>query len=73
MRYLIDIQHYYFRLFFYKKGSMHLDADAVSRQLRFGETPTYLSAGNLEWDKGPVSEEELLVAKDLEASGGGGS
>ena len=66
MRYLMDIQHYDFRLF-YKKGSMHLDADAVSRLLKFGETPRYLSADDLEWDKGPVSEEELLVAKDLEA------
>ena len=32
MRYLMDIQHYNFRLF-YKKGTMHLDADAVSRLL----------------------------------------
>ena len=55
MRYLVDIQHYDFRLF-YKKGSMHLDADAVSRLLKFGETPKYLS-DDLEWDKGPVSEE----------------
>ena len=66
MRYLMDIQHYNFRLF-YKKGTMHLDADAVSRLLKFGETPVYLSADDLEWDKGPVTEEEMLVAKDMEA------
>ena len=66
MRYLMDIQHYNFRLF-YKKGSMHLDADAVSRLLKFGEEPVYLNADDLEWDKGPVTEEEVLVAKDMAA------
>jgi hypothetical protein len=64
MRYLMDIQHYNFRLH-YKKGTLHLDADAVSRLLKFGETPEYLSADDLETDKGPVTEEEMLVAKDL--------
>ena len=39
MRYPMDIQHYKFRLF-YKKGAMHLDADAVSRLLKLGEQPT---------------------------------
>ena len=29
--------------------------------------PVYLSADELEWDKGPVSEEEMLVAKDMQA------
>ena len=46
----------------HKKESMHLDANAMSRLLKFGEIPKYLSADNLEWDKGPVPEEELLVA-----------
>ena len=46
---------------------MHLDADAVSRLLKYGETPVYLSADDLEWDnKGPVAEEEMLVAKNTE-------
>ena len=48
-------------------GSMHMGADAVSRLMMIGETPRYLSADDLEWDKGPVSEEELLVAKELDA------
>ena len=46
---------------------MHLDADAVSRLMKFGEAAVYLSANDLEWVKGPVSEEEILVAKDIEA------
>lgn len=45
---------------------MHLDTDAGSRLLKFGETPTYLSEDDLKWDKGPVTEEVLLlVAKDM--------
>ena len=67
MRYLMNIQNHDFRLL-YKNGRIYLDANAVNRLLKFGETPRYLSADDLEWDKkGPVSEEELLVAKDLEA------
>ena len=62
----MDIQLYNFRLF-YQKGTLHLDADAVSRLLKFGEMPVYLSADELEWDKGPVSEEEMLVVKDMQA------
>ena len=68
MRYLMDIQQYNFRLF-YKKGTMHLDADAVSRLLKFGEEPVYLSADDLEWDKGPVTEEEILVARKRKRGG----
>ena len=62
----MDIQHYNFQLH-HKKGTMHLDADAVSRLMKFGETPVYLSGDDLEWDNAPVSEEEILVAKDIEA------
>jgi hypothetical protein len=64
LRYLMDIQHYNFRLY-YKKGKIHLDADAVSRLLKCGENPVYLNADDLEWDKGPVTEEEMMVAKDI--------
>jgi hypothetical protein len=64
MRYLMDIQHYDFQLF-YKKGQLHLDADAVSRLLKCGEEPTYLDADVLEVDKGPVTEIEALIARDL--------
>jgi hypothetical protein len=64
MRYLMNIQHYDFNLH-YKQGKMHLDADAVSRLLKFGEVPEYHSADFLEWDKGPVTEEEVLIARDL--------
>jgi hypothetical protein len=64
MRYLMDIQHYDFNLH-YKQGKMHLDADAVSRLLKFGEVPDYHDADTLEWDKGPITEEEALVARDL--------
>jgi hypothetical protein len=47
MRYLMDIQHYDFNLH-YKQGKMHLlDADAVSRLLKFGEVPEYHSADSL--------------------------
>jgi hypothetical protein len=35
MQYLMDIQHYDFQLV-YKKGQLHLDADAVSRLLKCG-------------------------------------
>ena len=35
--------------------------------MKFGESPRYLPVDNLEWDKGPVSEEELMVVTDLEA------
>ena len=34
---------------------MHLDADTVTRVLKYVETPVYLSADNLEWEKGPSS------------------
>jgi hypothetical protein len=64
MRYLMDIQHYDFNLH-YKQGKMHMDADAVSRLLKFGEVPECRSADSLEWDKGPVTEEAVLVARDL--------
>jgi hypothetical protein len=61
----MDIQGYTFSLH-YKAGKIHLDADAVSRLTKFGEKPTYLSVDDLEWDRGPVGEEELQIAKDLD-------
>jgi hypothetical protein len=42
-----------------------MDADAVSRLLKCGEVPEYHDADTLEWDKGPVTEEEMQVARDL--------
>ena len=65
MRYLMDIQAYTFALH-YKAGKIHIDADAVSRLLKFGEKPTYLTVDDLEWDTGPVGEEEIQIAKDLD-------
>ena len=56
MRYLMDIQHYNSRLY-YKKGTLHVDADAVSRLLKLGEQPQYLDKDSLEWDKGPVTDD----------------
>jgi hypothetical protein len=56
MRYLVDIQHYDFNL----HGKMYLDTDDVSRLLKFGEVPEYHDADTLEWDKGPITEEEAL-------------
>ena len=64
MRYLMDIQHYNFRLY-YKKGTLHVDADAVSRLLKLGEQPQYLDKDSLEWDKGPITDEEMMISKDL--------
>jgi len=66
MRYLLDMQGYDFNLH-YKAGKLHLDADGVSRLLHKGEQPEYLTADDLEEDKGPVSEEEMLLAKDWAA------
>lgn len=48
-------------------GTLHLDTDAVSRLLKFGEVPIYLSADYLEMDKVPASEIEMMVAKDMAA------
>jgi hypothetical protein len=64
MRYLMDIQHYDFQLY-YKKGQLHLDADAVSRLLQCGDEPKYLDADVLEMDKGPGTEIEALISRDL--------
>jgi hypothetical protein len=64
MRYLLDMQGYDFNLH-YKAGRLHLDADGVSRLLHKGEQPKYLTVDDLEEDKGPVTEEEMLLAKDL--------
>jgi hypothetical protein len=65
MRYLMDIQTYTFALH-YKAGKVHIDADAVSRLLKFGKKPVYLSVDDLELDRGPVGEEEIQIAKDLD-------
>ena len=65
MRYLLDLMGMSFHLH-YKQGTKHMDADAVSRLLRKGEEPQYLTADDLEWDKGVVTEEDILLAQDME-------
>eukprot|EP00392_Amoebophrya_sp_AT5.2_P018301 g18810.t1 len=66
MRWLMDLQGYNFELY-YKEGKVHYDADAVSRLLRKGEEPEFLTADDLEWDKGIPDEMMKQVARDMEA------
>lgn len=65
MRYLMDLMGYNMELY-YKDGKYHVDADAVSRLFRRGETPVYSTADDLEDDKGVPTEEEVMWVKDQE-------
>ena len=62
MRYLMDIQNYRFNLI-HRKGGQHLDADAVSRLLRYNDEMLRVLAREDLVERGPVTKKD---EEDLE-------
>jgi hypothetical protein len=59
MRYLMDLQPYTFSCT-YRKGEENSDADAISRLLRQGEVPEYLTADDLDISQMGSSQMKIL-------------
>jgi transposase InsO family protein/cbb3-type cytochrome oxidase subunit 3 len=64
MRYLMDLQPYCFSCA-YRKGEEHSDADAVSRLLRQGEIPEYLTADDLDTTNGLITDEDFKIMEEI--------
>ena len=67
MRYILDLQEYNFSLH-YKKGTLNLEADAVSRLLRYDDESIFFpkTADELRDDKGPLlTKSEQYMAKQM--------
>ena len=67
MRYILDLQEYNFSLH-YKKGTLNLEADAVSRLLRYDDESIFFpkTADELRDDKGPLlTKSEHYMAKQM--------